>query len=185
MLSDPRPGRRTQPASAETGWVLAAGALTALIGAVVLWIVGAWLDPNTDTDAAGGPVGLLAAQATGELPVGGVQLAVFGLGLLLLLGLGAAFVVVALRTSKRRSRVDHLAPKMAKAREFDALTEPAMTTDAERLRADGAGPGVPLAKLVNNGKRLFASWEWVQIWLMGPRAGKTTSVCVPQILETR
>jgi hypothetical protein len=73
---------------------------------------------------------------------------------------------------------------MAKAREFDALTEPAMAQDSERLRATTAGPGVPLAKLVNNGKRLFASWEWVQIWLMGPRAGKTTSVCVPQILET-
>ncbi|MEW1982429.1 TraM recognition domain-containing protein [Citricoccus sp. NPDC079358] len=185
MLSDPRPGRRTQPASAETGWVLAAGALTALIGGAVLWIVGAWLDPTTDTDAAGGPVELIAAQATGETPVGGVQLAVFGTGLLLLLGLGAAFAVVALRTSRRRSRVDHLAPKMAKAREFDALTEPAMAQDSERLRATAAGPGVPLAKLVNNGKRLFASWEWVQIWLMGPRAGKTTSVCVPQILETR
>jgi hypothetical protein len=185
MLSDPRPGRRTQPASAETGWVLAAGALTALIGALALWVLGAWLDPTTDTDAAGGPVELLAAQATGDLPVGGVQLAVFCTGLLLLLGLGAAFVVVALRTTRRRSRVDHLAPKMAKAREFDALTAPAMTQDAERLRAAGAGPGVPLAKLVNNGKRLFASWEWVQIWLMGPRAGKTTSVCVPQILETR
>ncbi|QCU79608.1 conjugal transfer protein TraG (plasmid) [Citricoccus sp. SGAir0253] len=183
MFSDPRPGRRTQPASAETGWVLAAGALTALIGVVVLWTVGAWLDPTTDTDT--GPVDLLAAQATGQVPVGGVQLAVFCTGLLLLLGLGAAFVVVALRTTKRRSRVDHLAPKMAKAREFEALTEPAMTADAERLRATGAGPGVPLAKLVNNGKRLFASWEWVQIWLMGPRAGKTTSVCVPQVLETK
>ncbi|MEE1622815.1 type IV secretory system conjugative DNA transfer family protein [Zafaria sp. J156] len=44
---------------------------------------------------------------------------------------------------------------------------------------------MPLAKLVNNGKRLYASWEWVQIWLMGPRAGKTTSVCVPQVLETK
>lgn len=185
MLSDPRPGRRTQPASTETGWVLAAGALTALIGAVVLWMLGAWIDPAFDTDTNTGPVELLAAQATGEAPVGGVQLAVFGIGLLLFLGLAAAFVVVALRTSKRRSRVDHLAPKMAKAREFDALTEPAMAQDSERLRATGAGPGVPLAKLVNNGKRLFASWEWVQIWLMGPRAGKTTSVCVPQILETR
>jgi type IV secretory pathway TraG/TraD family ATPase VirD4 len=185
MLSDPRPGRRTQPASAETGWVLAAGALTALIGAIALWVAGAWLDPTTDTGAAGGPVELLAAQATGEVPVGGVQLAVFGAGLLVLLGLGAAFAVVALRTGSRRSRVDHLAPKMAKAREFDTLTETAMAADAERLRATAAGPGVPLAKLVNNGKRLFASWEWVQIWLMGPRAGKTTSVCVPQILETR
>lgn len=184
-LTDPRPGRRTQPASAETGWILAAGALTAVIGGAMLWAAGAWIDPAVDTGAAGGPVELLIGQATGGAPVGGVQLAVFLIGLVLLLGLGAAFAVVALRSSKRRSRVDHLAGKMAKAREFDALTEPAMTQDAERLRATGAGPGVPLAKLVNNGKRLFASWEWVQIWLMGPRAGKTTSVCVPQILETK
>ncbi|MGP9543092.1 type IV secretory system conjugative DNA transfer family protein, partial [Glutamicibacter sp. AOP5-B1-3] len=62
--------------------------------------------------------------------------------------------------------------------------EPAARADAERLGATKAGIGVPLAKLVNNRKSLFASYEWVQIWLMGPRAGKTSCVCVPQILET-
>lgn len=185
MLGDPRPGRRTQPASAETGWVLAAGVLTAVLGGALLWTVGAWLDPATRTHTAGGPVELLLGQATGNVPVGGVQLAVFGLGLVVLLVVAAAFVVVVRRTQKTRTRIDHLAPKMAKAREFDALTEPHAARDAERLRALAAGPGVPLAKLVNNGKRLYASWEWVQIWLMGPRAGKTTSVCVPQVLETK
>nr|WP_257907648.1 hypothetical protein [Janibacter limosus] len=185
MLGDPRPGRRTQPASAETGWVLAAGVLTAVLGGALLWTVGARLDPATRTHTAGGPVELLLGRATGNVPVGGVQLAVFGLGPVVLLVVAAAFVVVVRRTQKTRTRIDHLAPKMAKAREFDALTEPHAARDAERLRALAAGPGVPLAKLVNNGKRLYASREWVQIWLMGPRAGKTTSVCVPRVPETK
>ncbi|MBM4591291.1 TraM recognition domain-containing protein [Rhodococcus hoagii] len=43
---------------------------------------------------------------------------------------------------------------------------------------------MPLAKLTNGGRQLFGSWEWVQTWIMGPRAGKTTCVCVPQIVET-
>lgn len=183
MLADPRPGRRTQPASSETGWVLAAGLLTLGIGALALWIFGAWIDPTIG--ATGGPFDILISQATGDTPVGLWQLIVFVAGAAVLLIVAAAFLVVMRRGRKKGSRIDHLASRMAKAKEFDALTEPVITGDAERLRATAAGPGVPLAKLVNNGKRLFASWEWVQIWLMGPRAGKTTSVCVPQIVETK
>ncbi|GAA1133730.1 type IV secretory system conjugative DNA transfer family protein [Citricoccus alkalitolerans] len=184
MLADPRPGRRTQPASSETGWVLAAGLLTLGIGALGLWVFGAWIDP-TIGGTSGGPLDVLISQATGHIPVGAWQLIVFAAGVAVLLVVAAAFLVVVRRGQKNGSRIDHLASQMAKAKEFDALNEPTISKDSERLRATSAGPGVPLAKLVNNGKRLFASWEWVQIWLMGPRAGKTTSVCVPQILETQ
>src|SRR5699024_10594670 len=84
-----------------------------------------------------------------------------------------------------RSRVDDRAKSMAHVKDLDELSAKSQAADAQRLGATAASDGVPLAKLVNNRKRLFASWEWVQLWIMGPRAGKTSCVCVPQILETR
>ncbi|MFC7403439.1 type IV secretory system conjugative DNA transfer family protein [Citricoccus sp. GCM10030269] len=185
IVNDPRPGRRSQPASSETGWILAAGLLTLLVGATVLWAAGAYLDPVTRGHTSAGPVELLLGQATGSIPIGRMQVAVFVAGVVVLLLVAAALALVATGKKRNSTRIDHLASKMTKAKEFKALTADRAAQDAERLHAAQAGPGVPLAKLVNNGQRLFASWEWVQIWLMGPRAGKTTSVCVPQILETK
>lgn len=79
--------------------------------------------------------------------------------------------------------MDHLAKEMGHAKDFKALEEPAAQTDAKRLGATKAGTRV-LAKLVSNHEPLYGSYEWVQIWLMGPRAGKISCVCVPQVLET-
>lgn len=183
FTSDPRSGRKNQPAANDTAWMIGGGIFTLGIVGVMLWTVGAILDPSVPQSSKN-PLQILMDQGRGYLPIGGIQLSVFILGLLLLLSVIVMLVVVWRRSRGSSSRIDHLAKEMAHAKDFKALEEPAARKDAERLGATKAGIGVPLAKLVNNKASLFASYEWVQIWLMGPRAGKTTCVCVPQILET-
>lgn len=184
MLNDPRSGRRSQPGSSETPWLILTSILALGMLAVMAWIGAGTLDPTVPT-GDGNSVNVMVDQITGTAPVGQTQLFLFLAAMVLAVIVLAVLVWAVARQRKSRSRVDHLAGRMAKAKDFDSLTAEAAARDAHRLRAQKAGIGVPLAKLVQNGKRLYASWEWVQIWLMGPRAGKTSCVCVPQLLETQ
>lgn len=183
-MRDPRSGRKAQPASAEILWASLAGILMLGVGGVGLWILGGTLDPAVETSGAN-PAQLILDQAQRRVPVGGTQVLIFGLGMAVLIGTAVLVGVAWSRQNRGRSRIDHLAREMSKSSEFTPLMREAAERDAERLGASHAGPGVTLARLVSNKQDLLASWEWVQIWLMGPRAGKTTCVCVPQILETR
>ena len=165
---------------ADTGWMIATGALC-----MVLCLAGVWAGVGLLTAGAPAGSGLLDVvmlQARGQLPVSVWQIVALVGALVLLALLGAAGWKVMGGGSS--SRVDHLARSMSRPRDFKEMTGAAATKDAARLHADAAGPGVPLAKLTNGGQMLYASWEWVQTWIMGPRAGKTTCVCVPQIVET-
>src|SRR5699024_10510187 len=127
---------------------------------------------------------LLIEQFSGRVEVTTQQLALFVGGVLLLGVLVVMIAVAGVRSRRGRSRVDSLARSMARAKDFNDLTDDAQQQEAEKLRAQAAGPGVPLARLVNDQRHLRASWEWVQTWIMGPRAGKTSCVCVPQVIET-
>ncbi|WP_145033606.1 type IV secretory system conjugative DNA transfer family protein [Micrococcus luteus] len=165
---------------ADTGWLAATAALC-----VVLLLAGVWAGVGLLT--AGAPAGtgmvdVVVLQVRGQLPVSGWQIVASVPALMLLALLGAAGWKVMGGGSS--SRVDHLARSMSRPRDFKEMTLGPATKDAGRLHAEGAGPGVPLAKLTNGGQMLYASWEWVQTWIMGPRAGKTTCVCVPQVVET-
>lgn len=183
MLGDPRAGRGRQPAGGDSMWIGLCLVLVGVVAVALLWCGAAALDPAVSSEGRG-PVQLILDQLRGRLRVGGLQVAVFAGGLVLLLLVAVLLGVIWKRLNKGRSRVDHLSREMSKASEFAPLMSKAAAADSERLRATAAGPGVPLAKLVSNRQDLLASWEWVQIWLMGPRAGKTSCVCVPQILET-
>ena len=179
-------GRRPQPQSDELVWMLFGGAL-----GFVLVLVGAWwaggLSSELVREAAGSsnPVTIILGQFSGRVPVTTGQVVVFLLIVLVFAAIAALLVWAAWKQAGGRPRVDDRAKSMAHVKDMDELTAKRQAADAERLGASGASEGVPLAKLVNNRKRLFASWEWVQLWIMGPRAGKTSCVCVPQILETK
>jgi type IV secretory pathway TraG/TraD family ATPase VirD4 len=177
--------RKSQPGTGEAGWIALGGLLVLMVLVVMAIWVGAQTNPGTEKLPASDPVSIMGALLDGTLVPTSAQIGAT-LGLLIVpAGVGALLVVVALRQRRTRSRVDYKARSMAQKRDLIDLFEEAAEKDAQRLGARQAGPGVPLATTVAlPGGKLYASWEWVQIWLMGPRAGKTTCVCVPQIIQT-
>lgn len=104
---------------------------------------------------------------------------------LLLTFTGTVGIVVARRHAHTSTRVDARAKYMGQLKDIAELTQKHAAKDAERLGARCAGVGVPLGSHVPSSTRLYATWEWVQVWVIGPRAGKTTCVCVPQMIEAR
>ena len=183
MLSDPRAGRRSQPQGNQLLWWLALGLLLFAVVAVLLWILAGNLDPG-HPGRGRDPLELLASQLKGQTPVTGAQVGIFFAALLLVAGLATGLALLLRKAMHGGSRVDHLASSMGHKRDYAGISAAAVKADTERLGAEGAGPGVPLAVLVNTNERVYGTYEWVQIWLMGPRAGKTSCVCVPQIIET-
>lgn len=180
-MADNRAGRLHQPGASETPWLVVLGfiAATLLLGGA--WLAAAGLD-STVTTAAGttNPLHVVGQQLQGNVSIGSTQLLLFGLFALFLSSIGGLLIWALRKQSVSRSRVDHLASKMSKARDFAPMQGKQAKAEAQRF---GVEDGVSLGKLVNDGKPLFASWEWVQTWIMGPRAGKTSCVCVPQIVE--
>lgn len=178
-------GRKNQPLDGDTGWLIIGGLIALAAVLFGMYWVSVVVDPTIQKNAgASNPFLVIIAQATGNAPVTGVQLLTF-LGELFTLASVAALIGFAWKKNRRTSsRIDDRARDMTRIKDVAELSEKQATKDAERLGATGASLGVPLGNLVNNMKPLFASWEWVQIWIMGPRAGKTSCVCVPQILET-
>lgn len=178
-------GRKNQPLDGDTGWLII-GALIALVAVLFgMYWVSVVVDPSIQKNAgASNPFLVIIAQVTGDAPVTGVQLLTFLSELLALAGVVALIGFAWMKNRRTNTRIDDRARDMTRIKDVAELSEKQATKDAERLGATGASLGVPLGKLVNNMKPLFASWEWVQIWIMGPRAGKTSCVCVPQILET-
>ena len=84
----------------------------------------------------------------------------------------------------RRTRVDDRAAFLPTAADLATLTEPARRRVAACLGAGAAGPAMPIAHAVRTEKDLFGSWEWLQLHITGPRAGKTTCLCIRQDPET-
>lgn len=180
-----QPNRLPEPGSSTAG-PLAALAAAALLLAVVLAV---WLAAVIGAAAAGvpgpgTPLDLVTAAAGGDATWNGAATAALVVLLVVLAGAIAAVLLVGRRISRQGTRVDSKAQFMASARDLEILAPRGAAADAVRLNSAHAGPGVPLGAAVRTGQPLRASWEWVQLYVMGPRAGKTTCVCVPQILET-
>lgn len=178
-----RPNRRPEPGAAAPEWVWAGLAGLLILAGLLPWaaagLAGAAVGPN--------PYAFTIRLMTGRgswSPVATLLLVV----LLALLVASGAGVPLWLRSRKSRrypSWVDRKAPVLATARELQPLSARAAREDTKRLRAEDACDGVRLAEAVRPGVgMLYASWEWVQLWIMGPRAGKTSCVVVPQICAT-
>ena len=105
-------------------------------------------------------------------------------------------VAVVVTVLRRQSRPGDPLPSLASGRELQALIGPVAVRRARQLRPSlsehperdvaAADVGVPLGRL--QGSRpgeegLRASWEDVLLAVMAPRAGKTTALAVPAILD--
>lgn len=102
-----------------------------------------------------------------------------------LLVLVAAALAVVVYRKRSDSRFDYKAKYMATPSDLAEMHRPAQRETATRLGAQGAGDGVPLGAMVEGGVELLSSFEEVRIAIMGRRAGKTTSLVVREVLETR
>lgn len=176
--------RSSATGSGELGWMLALGALAvAAVVAAVLYL-GALTNAGVQGLASRSPFVIAAAFASGDVRPNFVQVLVT-CGIFAALALVVAIVLrAALVQQRMRSRVDYKARYLAQRRDLGKLTAEEAEKDAVRLGARHAGAGVTLATHLPSHLKLYATWEYVQIWLMGPRAGKTSCVCVPQIIET-
>jgi len=181
-VSPRRPNRRADPGSGAGEWVflLAVFALVAVVVAV-------WGAARIAGGAAVGsnPPGVVVRLVTGKLgwPASATWVLVgFGLVLVLVAAAAGWWWVV---SSRSRHWIDAKATSMATAAELRVLTARPAAEAAAAMRAEKAGPGVPLAESVRTGQMLAAPWNFVQLWIMGPQSGKTSCVVVPQVCETK
>lgn len=183
MIGQRRAGRKSDP-SGQLGLYLGAGALALLVLAVLVgWVSAklAGLEPTTN------PIGWVVGLLTGE-DRWSAAASVIALVLLLALVTGGALLLRRAQGGPRTAtaRVDHLAKEMSLPRDVRALSFEALGEDAKRLGVDPeCGPGVPVGRAVNGSWLLATSWEWTQLWIMGPRAGKTSCLCIPQTVSTK
>ncbi|MEP6855274.1 MAG: type IV secretory system conjugative DNA transfer family protein, partial [Pedococcus sp.] len=180
------PNRLPEPGTNELGpiaflaaTVFAAGVVgAAWLAAVMGAAIGGHASP-------GGVSTFFASALSGDVQWAGGESAILaGLGVVLAAAVVGGLLVAG-RMTKGRTRVDFKAKFMATAADMALLAPNGAQRDAERLGSAHAGPGVPLGTSVRTGLPLHVSWEWVQLSIMGPRAGKTTCVCMPQIIQTK
>ena len=179
------PNRLPEPGTREVG-PIAFLAVTVFGAGVVgaAWLAAAGGAALSGRTAPGSLSTFFSAAMSGDVYWAGGESAILAtVAALLAVGVGAGWVA-ARKLLRGRTRVDTKAKFMATAADMALLAPNGAQRDAERLGAAHAGPGVPLGTSVRTGQALRASWEWVQLYIMGPRAGKTTCVCIPQILET-
>lgn len=82
--------------------------------------------------------------------------------------------------------VDAQARWMAQGAELADLTYEAMVAKAARLgvrRGPNDVPGVSLGRAVLDSTGLYASYEDLHVDIMGPRAGKSSSLVIPAVME--
>lgn len=176
--------RRAQPLPYEFGWIVALCLIGFVFAIAACFYVGALMNPNVRTLPQLTPAAVFGALVDGTAPAVPMQVVVTIALVVVVLAAAAGTVFAFTRRGRGRSRADYKSRYLASAHDLEAFFRDAAVKDAQRLHSEHAGVGVTLAKHQASGRRLYASWEWVQIWLMGPRAGKTSTVCIPQILET-
>jgi len=177
-----RPNRRADPGSGVGEWVFLLGVLGLVAAVVAVWgaarIAGGAAVGNN-------PPGAVVRLVTGKLgwpPSATWVLVAFTLILAVAAAAAGRWWVV---SSRSRHWIDAKATSMATATELRVLTTRPAAEAAAAMRAETAGPGVPLAESVRTGQMLAAPWNFVQLWIMGPQSGKTSCVVVPQVCETK
>jgi len=174
-----RPNKRRPAAGMTNGEVLVV--LVSLVG--LCWLaLAAWLSAELAGTGHGNPISWLAdSDGTGRWNTAATGWALlFGAGTIV----GVTPVAwLAARSLRRRQWTDSLAPSMSSGRDLQEMTENAVAADTARLGSSRAGIGLRLGRAVLNGVRLFGTFEWSQLWILGTRAGKTRCVAIPQLVE--
>lgn len=179
------PARRHETgAGSETPWIVL-GVVVLTVAVVVASLVVAARVGGAETSE---PAAYLVGLWTGASRWPGWRATVV-LSLILMAfaaaGGGAWWLLRSRRSDPRRvGRIDAKAHSMARTADLSVLLPEGAAADAERLKSTAAGSGVPLAQHVPSFRPISGSYEWVQSWILGPRAGKTTCVVVRQICET-
>lgn len=182
MSAQHRAGRLRDPNS-DTGLYILVGSLLLI---VVLVLTGWAAAHLAGLNPPANPFAWVSQIVTGRASWsnGGTAVVVVFVVLLLAAAVGAA-AVYRRRGNDPAARVDHLARSMSRPKDIRELAMSGLSSDARRLGVSPeCGAGVPIGKAVNGGAPLGTSWEWTQLWVMGPRAGKTSCLCIPQVLAT-
>lgn len=177
-MGDLRPNKQSSPAGGDSQLAVAVlGLLLAVMGAAGLGYAAARL-------AGLGGSGF-ALWVRGEAGPRWSTRASVLLALMVALAAVLLFPVVRWLARVRRGRVwtDGLARSMSSSRDLAGLREQAVAEDTQRLGAARAGTGIRLGRAVPTREWLYGTYEWCQVWIMGPRAGKTRSVAIPQVVE--
>lgn len=74
---------------------------------------------------------------------------------------------------------------MSTGKDLASLQEAAQRAASQRLGTTDIGLGVPIGTMVHGGHVLRSSFEFVRIAILGPRAGKTSSVAIRELMEVK
>ncbi len=165
------------------------------IGVVAVGLGGLVLAVRAGTPAPGGgpvpanPLSLVLELVTGARtwPGGRSTLVAAGFGVLALVVFAVGFWVLLSRVTGG-SRVDAKARLLAPPGRLVGITPTDVARSAALLRPgvdlkNPASHGVPLGVTVRGKTPLRMDWEGVGVVLAGPRVGKSTSFCIPAIVD--
>lgn len=185
-MNRPTPRPAQQPAPPPTAALL--GLLGVLAVAAALWVAVAAGAAATGAPIPHNPIVLPLQLASGTRVWPGWVATLVAVGeLVAAVGLLVVGLRVATRLRARRSRVDHTAQSLARPGELTGLTPRDAAARAARL-APGltGGPEThgPLHGYTIAGNvAIRSSWEDVKVVLAGTRVGKTTSQCIPEVVD--
>ena len=179
----PQPAAPTGPPTVVL--VALAGILAALGG---LWVAVAAAAAVAGQPPPDNPVVLSLQLATGERAWPGTVATLVAAGefaaAAVLLTAGLAITT---RLRRRRSRIDHTVRSLAQPGELSGLTPRDAAARAARLApalaGDPATHGPLHGHTIAGNVALRSSWEDVKIVIAGPRVGKTTTQCIPEVVD--
>ncbi|ARJ07648.1 hypothetical protein GCM10010988_40330 [Cnuibacter physcomitrellae] len=178
------PNRRSQPGSGRDQLILFAlgiGGVLVLVGVYLAFRVGSeWDGVNADTRE--NPVKAFFGIGSGSvLWPGSATLLLIGAAVLLI----AAAVLISIpvrRASKKRTRVDRFSRYMGQGSALAAYTD-ARALRAKAEKFGGTWTGVSVGRTVVGNREFVSGLEEVYMEIAGPRTGKSTSRCIPAIVN--
>lgn len=162
--------------------------LFSVMGLAAALLGGAWVSAHWGSSLAGiaapptHPIELISGLFKQEIPwpVQATFIAA-GMGLALVL-LVVPFVILSVKRSGKKARVDKAARFMGRGKDLAAFSERGVKATAQRLGVEDS-PGIVVGSVVSTGQTFYQSWEDLSIDIWGPRTGKSSARIIPAILD--